>query len=154
MRDVDNNEDIMDSRNVIERLAELEEAARECPNCEGSGLECCTGFACTKCTGEDCDKCDGEGTLEDTPGDISEELTHLRAFVAECENCAEDWEHGTTIIRDGYFETYAEQLADDIGAVDANANWPSTHIDWEAAAEELKQDYSEVTFDDVAYQLR
>lgn len=34
-------------------------------------------------------------------------------------------------------EEFAEQLAEDIGAVDRNATWPNNHIDWEAAARDL-----------------
>lgn len=47
------------------------------------------------------------------------------------------------LIHDDYFTEYAEQLADDIGAIDGNQGWPCNHIDWEAAADELKIDYSE-----------
>jgi len=36
-------------------------------------------------------------------------------------------------------EEYAEQLAEDIGAIDPNASheWPKSYIDWEAAARDL-----------------
>jgi hypothetical protein len=34
---------------------------------------------------------------------------------------------------------WAEQMAEDIGAIDRNATWPKNHIDWEAAAQELLQ---------------
>ena len=48
-----------------------------------------------------------------------------------------------TAIHVDYFEEYARELAEDIGAVQADADWPLRHIDWAAAAEELKADYSE-----------
>lgn len=63
-----------------------------------------------------------------------------------------DWIYGETFIRADYFEEYARQLADDIGAIDADAGWPLSFIDWPAAAEALKQDYTEYTlFGDTFY---
>lgn len=85
--------------------------------------------------------------------DELEELTNLKALADQGEGYG-DWDHGETLIRDGYFAEYAEQLADDIGAVDRKANWPLNHIDWEAAADELKQDYMSVEFDGVTYWMR
>lgn len=36
---------------------------------------------------------------------------------------------------------FAMNLADDLGMIDRNLSWPHTHIDWEAAADELRYDY-------------
>lgn len=65
-----------------------------------------------------------------------------------------DWEDGATLIRDDYFTVYAQELAEDIGAVDDSHGWPLTHIDWDAAADALKQDYTEVSFLGHDYQVR
>jgi hypothetical protein len=59
-----------------------------------------------------------------------------------------------TMIRDSYFQEYAEEMADDIGAIDRNATWPCNCIDWERAAEELQIDYSSVEFDGETYWYR
>lgn len=59
-----------------------------------------------------------------------------------------------TLIRDSYFEDYARDLAEDIGAIDRKSQWPYTCIDWEAAAHELQQDYSSVEWDGVTYWYR
>lgn len=40
-------------------------------------------------------------------------------------------------------EDFAEETAEQLGLIDKNANWPYTCIDWERAAEELMQDYTE-----------
>lgn len=53
-----------------------------------------------------------------------------------------NWEHGMQVIHDNYFEDFAQQLAEDIGAIDREAGWPACHIDWEAAAESLRMDYT------------
>jgi len=40
-------------------------------------------------------------------------------------------------------EAFAENLAEEIGAIDSNATWPNTCINWEQAARELMYDYTE-----------
>ncbi len=78
------------------------------------------------------------------------ELKELRDLESEIP----EWRHGETLINDNYFRTYAEQMADDTGAIDSNATWPLNHIDWEAAAEELKSDYSSIEYDGETYWYR
>lgn len=39
-------------------------------------------------------------------------------------------------------EDFAQDMAEQIGALDRNASWPQTCIDWEWAARELMYDYS------------
>jgi antirestriction protein len=73
------------------------------------------------------------------------ELNDLKAFADEAEVTAPDWEYGAQFVADESFTDYAKELAEDIGAIDRNAEWPLYHIDWEAAADDLKQDYTEVT---------
>lgn len=55
------------------------------------------------------------------------------------------------LIPEDEFENYAEELAEDIGLIQRDANWPYTHIDWGAAADELKQDYSTVSVEGITY---
>lgn len=64
-----------------------------------------------------------------------------------------DWYPGS-MIRDSYFEEYAQQLAEDIDAISDNADWPLSYIDWEAAAAALQQDYSTVEYEGVTYWYR
>lgn len=65
-----------------------------------------------------------------------------------------DWEYGETFIRDSYFEDYARELAEDMGAVPADYSWPSSHIDWEAATVALQQDYTAVEVNGVTFWAR
>jgi len=53
-------------------------------------------------------------------------------------------ENEPTMIPEDEFEDYAQQLAEDIGAIGKDNQWPLNCIDWEDASEELKNDYSEV----------
>lgn len=64
-----------------------------------------------------------------------------------------DW-FPRTFIEEEYFPTYAEELASDIGAIPADAKWPANHIDWAAAADELKTDYASVEFNGKTYLYR
>ncbi len=119
---ISNGDDIIDSREVIARIRELEELQ---------------------------DDEDSEMEEED-----SDELAILLELAEEASGYAPDWEYGEALIRDSYFETYARELADDIGAISKDAGWPMAHIDWEAAAEALQQDYTEIDFGGVSYWVR
>ena len=66
----------------------------------------------------------------------------------------EDWEHGVLLVRDSYFIEYAQEFAEDIGAIESEARWPAYCIDWEQAARELQMDYTPVEFDGVTYWAR
>jgi hypothetical protein len=117
---IDNTQDVIDSRDVIARIEDLQQDV------------------------------DAELADED---DIAE-LKALKALADEASGYAADWQYGEALIRDSYFKEYAQQLADDIGAVKADASWPNNCIDWDEAARQLKQDYTEVDFDGVAYWIR
>lgn len=83
-----------------------------------------------------------------------EELEALRALNEKGEDATVDWRYGVTLIHEDYFEQYAEELAEDIALINRNALWPLNHIDWKAAAEELKIDYTTVDFDGETYYVR
>jgi len=88
-----------------------------------------------------------------------EELTRLESLLSDLEGGGgdEEWEgswYPVTLIRDSYFEDYARDFAEDIGAISQNMAWPCCHIDWAAAAESLQMDYSSVEFDGTTYWYR
>ena len=92
-------------------------------------------------------------TLDET--DDADELATLEALVQELRDIGGDSpEDGITLVRDSYFETYAQEVAADIGGINRNMTWPLNCIDWEKAAEELQMDYTSVDFDDVTYWVR
>lgn len=122
MSEISNRDDIIDSRDVIARIEELES--------------------------------EFEAELEEDPkAEPSDELDILRKLAQQCEGYG-DWRHGEALIRESHFEDYAQQLAEDIGAIKTDAGWPYTCIDWEQAAKELAMDYMEVDFDGVTYLMR
>lgn len=123
---IESYEDIIDSRDVIARIEELE---------------------FERDAAEDPAAWDAENSEE------AEELAALKDLAAQGESCG-DWIHGATLIRDSYFETYAQELAEDCGMLENATSWPATCIDWQQAARELQQDYTDVTFDGVTYWVR
>lgn len=128
--EINNTQDVIDSRDVIARIDTLEDEVLACVNCSGES--------------QTCETCEDERA----------ELKTLKDLAEEASGYADDWHHGETLIRDSYFETYARELAEDIGAIDHDAKWPNTCIDWEQAAKELQQDYTSVDFDGTDYWIR
>ena len=143
-RTVSNTEDVLDSLDIIARIEELEaerDDYAEC-DCEPGALD-----------DDDC-ICEPDKQWAAKNPDDAEELAALTALAEEAEGYAADWKYGETLIRDSYFRTYAEELADDIGAVPKDTQWPCNHIDWESAAADLRMDYTAVDYDGVTYWVR
>lgn len=90
------------------------------------------------------------------PGLTEEEHNELNVLkaLADESKYVDDWEYGVTLVRSSYFEDYAMEFAEDIGAIPSDASWPCTCIDWEQAARELRMDYTPVDFDGVTYWVR
>ncbi len=121
---ISSRDDIVDSRSILERLEELNDEIES--------------------AGED-------GPDEDP---VAERDT-LQKLVTDINDVSGDSaEDGATLIRDSYFQDYAQELAEDIGAINKDATWPNTCIDWEQAARELQYDYSTVEWDDITYWVR
>lgn len=74
--------------------------------------------------------------------------------LLEMENYISDFWHGETLVPEDEFTEYARQLAEDIGSFSDNAEWPLYHIDWEAAADDLRQDYTEFQWQGQTYLAR
>lgn len=144
MRLITNCENIIDSRDIIERLEELESEIQDALDELNEGQENQIDFN------------DFINSDEyDTPDqDTIDEYKALKALDEQGRGYAPDWTYGEALINEKYFTEYAEELADDIGAIDKKAGWPLTHIDWNAAAEDLKQDYTEIDFDGTTFLVR
>lgn len=85
--------------------------------------------------------------------DEEEEFKALSAFAKEGENYAEDWLHGATLIRESYFPTYAQEMLEDCGEIPRNLPHYIA-IDWEATAQNIRADYTEIDFNGQAYLVR
>ena len=97
----------------------------------------------------------------------------LAALLAELRFVAENYdtdaaEDGVTLVADEYFTEYARELVEDCGYFALNADrdrfgsattinfnaWPYRCIDWQQVADELRQDYTSVSFDGITYWVR
>lgn len=163
---VEEGQDIIDSRDVLARIEELTEELTP------PEIECTCAderddddrpkvpltATCGTCGFSWCERCEPCPSAR-TPceyqhdEDAREELAKLRALADECEGYG-DWKYGETLIADHYFETYARDLAEDIGAVGKDLPWPACHIDWDAACDALKQDYMSVEYGSTTYWMR
>lgn len=141
---MDKYSDTIDSREVIERIEELQAAWDEAAGDDH------TDYVLSE-----------DDWAVHLGADDAAELVALLDFAKDGEtNCA-GWVHGETLINADYFTEYAKELAADLGAImmselaatRANRDfaWPLTHIDWDAAAAALKSDYNELTFDGVTF---
>ena len=133
MTQIDNNQDILDSRDIITRLEELDDEI------EGmyEGLS-------------ENDKLDLSAPIFTEIDNLEDERQSLRDLIEEASS-SPDWSYGETLIRDSYFKIYAQELAESCGMINDTSSWPCRHIDWEQAADELQIDYTCVDFDGVCY---
>jgi antirestriction protein len=122
--EVSSGDNIIDSRDVIARVSELE------------GIE------------EDHEE---DPEIDGLDEEERDELAALREFAEEGESATSEWHHGAQFIRESHFEDYAREFAEDMGALPRDAGWPSGYIDWEAAAEALQMDYTSAEFEGVTY---
>ena len=88
------------------------------------------------------------GALAEFGDEEREELEELDNLESEV---GSEWMHGETMIPEHRFNEYAEELAADTCDMKRADVWPFRHIDWEAASDELKQDYSEVEYQGATY---
>lgn len=65
-----------------------------------------------------------------------------------------DTDCGVQGFAEHYAEQYAREFASDVAGMDRSEPWPFNHIDWSAAAEALKTDYTEVEILGATFYLR
>ena len=126
-QELDLTADIIDVRDIIARVEELETIAQDPDVLMGEEL------------GQELDAL--EATLADLAGNGGDEQWRG------------DW-YPLTLIRESHFKDYAQELAEDIGAVNPNASWPNNCIDWGMAAHDLRMDYTSTDIGGVTYYFR
>lgn len=137
---IDNSDKVIDSRDVIARIEELES--------EREDLESAIEEAETEE-----DQQEAQKALEDwDSSEYGDELMALKYLQEECE-CYSDWVHGESLISSYYWVDYVQELVSDIG--DLPRDIPDyLVIDWEATAENIAADYSIVDFNGQDYYIR
>jgi len=155
----DLSENVIDSRDIIAEIERLESEIEDLET-EKDDLE--TDIAEIR---EETDLGEGDESLadqykraaeiDDELADLKEELKPLKDIEDQCEGYCDDWRHGASLISENYFTEYAEELACDCGMITGDScAWPLNCIDWDVAADELKQDYTTVEIDDYTFYVR
>ena len=144
--EISNTQDVIDSRDVIKRIEELEAEKQELE-------EILDGLV--KEWGEVEEKEEAAEALIEWKDNYGEELEVLKKLAKDGEDYAPDWIHGAGLIHEDYFTEYCEELCKDIGDIPKELPWYiANHIDWDGVADEIKQDYTEIDFDGETYYVR
>ena len=138
---ISNLDDTIDVRDIIARVEELREERDDLQTALDGGSQ------------------EDVNAMAEWETDNAEELAELESLLDDLNGMGgdEQWEgdwYPATLVRDSYFQDYAQELAEECGMIDTNAKWPMTCIDWEQAARELQWDYSSVEVNGVTYWTR
>lgn len=147
VREVQEGDDIIDSRDVIERIRQLEDE-RDYIKDQLDEVEQTEPIDVEKKL-----KLEQELKDFDEDEDLGGQLRKLKKLESECENEG-DWKYGMTLIADHYFEQHARNEAEELCDMKQASEWPLNCIDWERAARELQHDYSSVEFGETTYWYR
>ena len=138
---IDNCKNVLDSRDIISRLEELESDFEDWKEEQENELG-------------KCDENSPQEPVQDSDFDDWDELETLRDLAEQCKDGA-DWEYGEVLIHEDYFVEYCREMIDDIGDLPKNLPWYiENNIDWKGVAEDLKVDYIEVDFAGENYLIR
>ena len=146
----DNGQDIVDSRDVIAAIKDLESQIEDIREERDALQEEIDNGRLSKD-----DIADLERQIEDKQeeiNDLEEELKPLTDLQDEAEGYC-DWINGATLIHEDYFTQYAMELLSNIGDLPQEIPWYIV-IDEEATAENIRQDYTAVDFGGVTYYVR
>lgn len=157
------HDDVIDSRDIIARIEELQSERDSLQEDLDGASECLAGFETDhpEASPDDLrresftmDVQEASKALAEWDEENAEELKELTDLASEGEDYSSDWKYGETLIRDSYFRDYAQELAEELDLVKPDVSWPYTCIDWERAERELQYDYSLISFGDVDYWIR
>lgn len=132
---ISNMDDTIDSRDVIERIAELQD--------ERDALQDAYDVADTA------DASDAARRALDNWED-AEELTALQALQGDASGYCPDWTYGAQLIRDSYFEQAMDEMIADCYTLPEIPSFMTITLDYTA----LQQDYTACDFDGVTYWVR
>jgi hypothetical protein len=146
---IDGTENVLDSRDVIARVEYLEEQLEACYETEGSEGSFAKWLEVIA---------NPDNKSEHPMYEEAIEHAQLIALVGEAES-SPDWEHGEQLICESYFTQYIEELIAQCYESPKefrSGEWPYRHMtfDYEAAAQEAKDDYFEVTLFGSTYFIR
>jgi predicted nucleic acid-binding Zn-ribbon protein len=140
----------LDTRDLQERLEELEALRDSLEAARDLSEELAKDTEATQESIDEADAAERKAEM-DYGDDEAEELAEIESLKAEI---GAKWKRGVLLIPESDFEDYARELAKDIGAITQDIEWPCNHIDWAAATDSLKMDYTSTTFMSTDYLYR
>lgn len=147
--ELNNSQDVIDSRDVIARIEELQELA----DAVSEAQEAFDNLVDPDGPEIECAEAALDAAKEAFDDELHQELVSLKELAEEASGYAADWQYGEALIRDSYFTDYARELLEDCG--DLPKDLPHyIEIDWEATARNIRMDYTAVEFDGVTYWIR
>lgn len=139
---ISNNEDILDSVDIIGRIDYLLDLQYTYQ--EHNKIEEYKGLGMSD---------ERWGNWESSDEGI--ELNTLLHIQEDCEGYVSDWGYGVPLIRESYWVGYCKELVVDTDGLPNNLPlYIKDNIDWDGVAEDLKADYTETEFDGVTYFVR
>jgi hypothetical protein len=94
-----------------------------------------------------------EEEIQDWKEGWSEEINHIEEIDSIEDEIGSDFDYGITLIDENDMEEYVKDLLEDLGYIPKD--FPSwIEIDWSSTADNVKQDYSEVTYQGTEYLYR
>lgn len=157
---ISNMDDTIDSRDVIERIAELEDERDDLDTEHSEANDALEAAEANPAQLEESGQTLTE--LRDITAHArealdnwnnSEEAAELAALLALQEEAAgscPDWTYGAQLIRDSYFEQAMDELIADCYTLPEIPSFMTITLDYQA----LQQDYTAVEFDGVTYWVR
>lgn len=91
-----------------------------------------------------------EEEIQSWKEDWEDELKEIEEIDKIEDEFGSEFDYGVTLVHEDYFEEYTEELLIDCGYI--SKDFPSwIEIDWEATANNVKQDYTEVEYQGETY---
>jgi hypothetical protein len=152
MTTLNNCEDLLDVRDIIERFEELESDLQDAmdANEEGHNLETLAEYVTA--ASADC-----SAAHEHPQKVLADEYRELEKLLEQLEGGGDEEWRGTwyagNLVKDEYFEDYARELLEDCGEIPRNLPHYIA-IDWETTARNIRVDYTPVDFDGQTYWAR
>jgi hypothetical protein len=95
------------------------------------------------------------GSIETAIAELEQDLKILKgleyAYNDNLDSRKDAWKNGAALIRDDYLPDHAKDLAANQLDLDA---WPLPFIDWERAAENLRERYISINYNGVIYWVK
>lgn len=94
-------------------------------------------------------------SIETAIAELEQDLKILRgleyAYDDNLDSRKDAWKNGATLIRDDFFSNHTKSMAAD--QLDLGT-WPLPFVDWEKAAESLKEKYIPIDYNGVKYWVK